>query len=178
MKKLAIIGAMILAAMFVAVGVAPSANAYPDVSCNVTVNAQKVNSGAQLKVTATSQQFSTPRLAARAAADAVDWRAEFNGHVHTAHAATFHTTFNVPTVKAEKVITLHVRAVTADGTTSCVKTLNITVEPGGTTVSPPGGHLPDTGGPRLLLLIGGLALVVAGGVAIRQSRKGHDAHTH
>jgi len=179
MKKLAIIGATILAALCAVVGVAPSANAYPDLSCNVTVNAQKVNSGAQLEVTATSQQFSTPRAHARAAADAVDWRAEFNGKVHTAHAVTFHTTFDVPTVKTEKVLTLHVRAVMPDATTTCEKSLNITVEPGSTTVSPPGGgHLPDTGGPRLLLLVGGLVLVAGGAVAIRQSRKGHDVPTH
>lgn len=181
MKKLAMIGATAIAAVCVVLGVVPAASAYPDLSCNVTVDAQKVNSGAKLEVTATSQQITTPRVAGRAAADAVDWRATFNGAVHTSHAAVLHTSFTVPTVKTEHVFVLHVRAVMADGTTTCEKSLNITVSPGGTHVNPPGG-LPNTGGPRLILLIAGLALVIAGGVAIRQSRKGHDAqhptHSH
>lgn len=178
MKKLAVIGAMAIAAVCVAIGAAPSAYAYPDLSCNVTVDAQKVSSGSKLEVTASSQQTSTPRLSAhRASADAVDWRAEFNGKVHTAHTDVLHTTFDVPTVDAKTVLVLHVRAVMADGTTTCEKSLDITVSPGSTTVSPPGG-LPNTGGPRLILLIGGLALVLGGAVAIRQSRKGHDAHSH
>jgi LPXTG-motif cell wall-anchored protein len=174
MKKLIVIGVLTLAAGFAALGVAPSASAYPETSCNVTVSAQKVDSGSALKVHAESQTVTTDDGHGRVAATTVHWRAEFDGTVKQANADVFNTTFDVPKVTEKTVLVLTVNAVMPDATTTCEKSLNITVLPGGTTVSPPGSHLPNTGGPRMILLIGGLLLVGAGAVTVRQSRRRHE----
>ena len=176
MKKLIVIGVTTLAAMFVALGVAPSAHAYPETSCNVTVNAQKAESGTILKVHATSQQITTDDGLGRAAADSVSWRAEFNGVVREANTDVFDTTFTLPKVSSETSFLLTVQAVMPDASTTCEKSLNITVVPGGTTLVPP-EELPNTGGPRMILLVAGLGLVAMGGVAIRQSRRRHEGVT-
>jgi hypothetical protein len=175
MKKLVVLGLTTLVAMLGLVVLAPAAQAYPDLSCSVDLDAQTVNGGDSFTATGTSQQFSTPRLSGRAAADAVNWEMSFNGDVRTGTGETFTQTFQVPVVAKIKKIPLHAKAVMPGGTPSCEKTVDITILPGGTTVEPPGGGLPNTGGPRLVLLLAGLGLVIAGGVAIRQSRKGHDA---
>lgn len=169
MKKLIVIGATTLAALGVALGVAPSANAYPETSCNVTVDAQKVESGSKLTVDADSTLIVTDNP--RAAVAGTKWRAEFDGNVRTATADHFTTTFPVPKVTAKTVLVLTVQAIMPDATTTCEKTLNITVLPGGTDVVPPDHHLPNTGGPRLALLVAGIGLVLVGGVAIQQARR-------
>lgn len=173
MKKLMVIGLTAFAAVCLSLGYAPSAQAYPELSCNVTVDAQKVDSGSTLKVHAESQQVSTevPRASA---ADSIQWTADFNGVTKTSNADVFDTTFKVPTVTAETVLTLHVKAVHPGASSTCEKSLDITILPGGTVVSPP-GTLPNTGGPRMIFLIAGLGLVAVGGIAIRQSRKAHAA---
>lgn len=175
MKKLIVMGAITLAAMAVALGAAPTASAYPETSCNVTVNAQKVHAGSQLRVTGTSQETtsSSPRLAAAS----VHWRATFNGVTKTANATVFHATFAVPSEKVQTQILLTVRAVQPDAT-DCQKSLNITVLPSGLSVSPPGDHLPNTGGPRLIFLIAGIVLVLGGAGAVWQSRRrSHGGHS-
>lgn len=169
MKKLIVIGATTLAALGVALGVAPSANAYPETSCNVTVDAQKVESGTKLKVEGDSALVVTD--SPRASVAGAQWRAEFNGVVRTATADHFTTTFPVPKVSTKTVLVLTVQAVMPDATTTCEKMLNITVLPSGTDVVPPDHHLPNTGGPRLALLFAGIGLVLAGGVAIQQARR-------
>lgn len=174
MKKLIVIGVMTLAAMFVALGVAPSANAYPETSCNVTVDAQKVESGTKLKVHGESQLVVTDDGLGRAAAPGTTWTATFNGDTVTKTSDEFNTTFAVPEVSTETVLTLTVKAKMTGATDACEKSLNITVRPDGTLVNPPDDQLPNTGGPRMILLIAGLGLVVAGGVAIQQSRKRHE----
>lgn len=170
MKKLIVIGAMTLAAMFVAFGYAPSANAYPQSSCKVSVNAQKVLEGTKLKVTGSAQEVITDDGLGRVAADTTQWVAEFNGETKTQSANNLNVTFDVPEVDAETVLTLRVEAVMPGQTEACAQNLNITVQPGGTDVTPP-GTLPNTGGPRLSLLIGGLVLVGAGSLAVRQARR-------
>jgi hypothetical protein len=172
MKKLIVIGVTTLAAMFAVLGVAPSAYAYPETTCNVDVNAQVVNSGESFTATGTSQQFTTPRASAAAA---VDWEMTFNGEVRTGHAVVFKQKFTAPEVTKKTKLPLTVTAIMADKTTTCTKTVDITILPGNTVIDHP--HLPNTGGPRLMLLFAGFGLVLAGGVAIRQSRKSHDAHT-
>lgn len=170
MKKLIVIGATACAALFLALSVVPSAQAYPEQSCNVTVDTQKANAGATLRVTGTTQEFTTDDGSGRASAAGTKWRAKFNGVVKTGTADVFKTSFKFPSVTTETTFLLKVKAVLSDDTT-CEKTLEITAMPSGTVVSPPGDGLPNTGGPRLILLLAGLALVVAGGMAIRQSRK-------
>lgn len=174
MKKLIVIGLTALATMFVAIGVAPSASAYPELSCNVEVDAQVVDSGDSFTATATSQQVVTDDGLGRSAADAVDWEMTFNGEVRTGTAVTFTQTFTAPEVTTTTKIPLTAKATMPDATTTCEKTVDITVVPGGIDIEPPEEELPNTGGPRLALLFAGLGLVIAGGVAIRQSRKGHD----
>lgn len=176
MKKLIVIGLTALAAMFVAIAVAPSASAYPELSCNVEVDAQVVDSGETFSATGTSQQIVTDDGLGRSAADAVDWEMTFNGEVRTGQAVTFTQSFQAPEVTATTKFPLTATAVLADGETTCTKTVDITVVPGGTTVVPPGEELPNTGGPRMALLFAGLGLVLAGGVAIRQSRKAHEGY--
>lgn len=170
MKKLIVIGVTTLAALFVALGFAPSANAYPQTSCKVTINAQKVFGGTKLEVTAEAMKVITDDGLGRAAATTTTWTAEFNGVTKNVEADTLDVTFDVPEVDAKTVLTLNVQAVVPDVTEACDQSLNITVLPGGTEVSPP-GTLPNTGGPRLSLLFGGLGLVGAGALAIRQSRR-------
>ncbi len=176
MKKLIVIGLTALATCFVAIGVAPSANAYPEVSCNVEVDAQVVDTGATFTATATSQQTTTDDGLGRSGADAPNWTMTFNGDVRAGQTEPFSQEFEAPEVTTTTKFSLVAKAVLADGETTCSKTVDITVVPAGTTVAPPGDNLPNTGGPRLALLLAGLGLVLAGGAAIRQSRKGHDEH--
>jgi LPXTG-motif cell wall-anchored protein len=167
MKKLIVIGATAFAAIFVALGSAPSAYADPETSCSVTVSAQQVLSGSELQVTAESQQTTTN--SPRTAVVGTHWSADFNGVTKSGVANVFKTSFAVPTVTAETTLVLTVHAVMPDATTNCEKSLNITVEPSGLAVNPP-NHLPNTGGPSRWFLIFGAALVLIGGAAVQQGR--------
>lgn len=178
MKKLIVIGATALAAMFVAIGYAPSAQAYPQTSCKVTLNAQKVLSGSKLHVTAEAQTVVTDDGLGRVAAEPNKWTATFNGETRNVTADVLDVTFNVPEVTQKATYQLVVQSIMPGVTAACGQTLDIVVEPGSTSVSPPGGHLPNTGGPHLSLLIGGLGLIGAGGVAIRQSRRTRPLGSH
>jgi LPXTG-motif cell wall-anchored protein len=171
MKKLIVIGVTALAAAFVTLGFAPSAEAYPETTCNVTVDSQVVHSGDTFEATGSSQQFTTPRASAAAP---VSWTITFNDHVRHATGTSFSEKFKAPVVDVETILPLTATALMPDGTTTCTHTVNIKIIPDDISVSPP-GHLPNTGGPRLILLIAGLGLVLAGGFAIRQSRKDHTA---
>lgn len=170
MKKLIVIGATALAAWFLAIGYAPSAHAYPQTSCKVTLNAQKVLSGSKLHVTAEAQKVVTDDGLGKAAAAPNQWHAEFNGETRDVSSEALDVTFDVPEVAETTTYQLVVQTTMPGVSDPCSQTLDIVVEPGSTVVEPPGG-LPNTGGPHLSLLIGGLGLVVAGGVAIRQSRR-------
>lgn len=177
MKKLILIGITTLAALFAVVGLAPAAQAYPETSCNVSVDSQVVRSGGTFTATGESQQFTTPRLSSNqrtSAVEPVSWTMTFNGEVRKGKAVTFVQKFKAPVVKKKTTLPLTASAIMADAKTTCTKTVDITILPGGTTVSPPGENLPNTGGPQLYLLIAGLVLVVAGGLAIRSSRKSHE----
>ena len=170
MKKLIVIGATALATLFVVLGVAPSAHAYPEGSCNLEVSAQTVNSGDSITATAT---YSVVDNAARKSAlSDTTWVMTFNGETRTGSGETFTQTFVAPEVT--EPTTFPLKATGTGDAGSCTRTVNVTVLPTGTTVLPPGDDLPNTGGPRLFLLIAGFALVVAGALAIRQSRKSHD----
>ena len=183
MNKLLAIGATGLIALCALVGLAPSASAYPESTCNVTVDAQTVAGGSKVHVHGTATTTITDDgQGRRSAAPTNTWVVTFNGETRTIHADVLDTTFDVPEVTKTTQFTLHVDATMADATTMCQRTLQITAEPTGT-VSPPGNHphLPDTGGPRLLLLLAGLGLVVAGAVSIRLSRReqqGTGRHVH
>jgi uncharacterized surface anchored protein len=170
MKKLIVIGATALATLFVVLGVAPSAQAYPEGSCNLEVSAQTVNSGETITATAT---YTVVDNAARVSAlSDTEWVMTFNGDTRTGTGETFTQSFEAPEVTEPTTFPLKATGTGDAGT--CTRTVNVTVLPNGQTVPPKGPHMPNTGGPRLILLIVGLGLVAAGAIAIRQSRKSHD----
>jgi hypothetical protein len=174
MKKLIVIGATALATLFVVLGVAPSAFAYPEGVCNLEVSAQVVNSGESVTATCTYSVVDT--AARKAAGSNVSWVVTFNGATHTGTGDTFTTTFKAPEVTAPTTYTL--KSVGTGDAGTCSRSVNITVLPNGTVNPPEPPHMPNTGGPRLILLIAGLVLVLAGAVAIRLSRKSHDLGRH
>lgn len=172
MKKLVLIATALLLATLGMVGFASSASAYPETSCDVSVSAQIVNSGDHFTASGTSQQSTTGNRSARAAAASVTWTITFNGTVRHATGSSFSTTFTAPTVTTRTVFPLTAEAVMPDATTHCQRTVDITVDPLGI-VSPPGCTglcLPNTGGPRLWILVAGIALLLGGAYAVRQSR--------
>lgn len=170
MKKLIVIGLTALVTLFVTIGVAPSASAYPEGVCDLELSAQVVNAGDEITATCS---YSIGETDARiAAASDTTWVMTFNGETRTGTGATFTQTFQAPVV--DEKTTFPLTSVGSNDAGDCSRTVEVTVLPDGTTVLPPGEELPNTGGPRLALLFAGLGLVLAGGVAIRQSRKGHD----
>jgi len=178
MKKLIAIGATGLIALVMLVGLAPAASAYPETTCNVTVDAQTVASQGKVHVHGTADVIVTDDgLGRTAAGSTVHWVATFNGTTHTADENVLDTTFDVPAVTTTTTFPLHVKAVEPDDTT-CERSVNVTVQPSGTVSPPPGDHMPNTGGPRLILLIAGLGLVVAGAVSIRMSRREQRSGRH
>lgn len=170
MKKALLIVATVFAALFATLSFAPSAVAYPETSCNVEVDAQIVESGSDFTVSGTSHQFTTgERRAGRAAADAVTWKVTFNGQVRNVTGESFSVTFRAPIVDKRTVLHLTASAIMPDAAANCTKSVDITVVPDDTDVEGP--DLPNTGGPRLIILLAGLALVGAGAFAVRRGRK-------
>jgi len=179
MKKLIAIGASGFIALFMLVGFAPAASAYPETTCNTTVDAQTVVSEGKLHVHGTVDVVVTDDgLGRKAAGDTVHWTATFNGETRTADENVFDTTFDVPKVTQTTTFVLHVEAVMPDEKTTCQRNLNITVKPSGSVSPPNPPHMPNTGGPRLVLLIAGLGLVIAGAVSIRMSRREQRSGRH
>jgi uncharacterized surface anchored protein len=172
MKKLIVIGATALATLFVVLGVAPSAYAYPEGVCDLEVSAQVVNSGET--ITATCTYSVVDNAARKSALSDTNWVMTFNGETRTGTGETFTQSFVAPEVTEPTTFPLKSTGTGDAGT--CSRTVNITILPNGQTEPPKGPHMPNTGGPRLILLIAGLGLVVAGAIAIRQSRKSHDGH--
>lgn len=172
MKKLIVTGLTALVGVVASVGLAPAAQAYPEAVCTLVVSAQVVNSGDE--ITATCSLETTDTAAPRSAADSdTEWEMTFNGETRTGTGATFTATFEAPEVPERTELTL--LSVGVNGDQTCQRTAMITVLPAGDQVTPPDDDgLPGTGGPRLALLFAGLGLVLAGGAAIRHSRKGHD----
>lgn len=177
MKKLIVTGATALATLFVVLGLAPSASAYPELTCNLTVDVQVLYEGESFTATGNAEEMEvSPR--ASATGDDIAWTMTFDDDTRTGHGAVFTQKFTTPDVDKTTVIPLVAKATNAAGT--CTHTVNITVMPNGTIVTPPKNphHLPNTGGPRLIILILGLGLVGAGAVAIRQSRRRHATGRH
>lgn len=171
MKKLIVIGLTALAGLVSAIGIAPAAHAYPEAVCTLELSAQIVNSGDEF--TATCSITVTDSAARVSAASDTEWLMTFNGETRTGTGSSFTATFVAPAVTERTELTLS--SVGTNGDLTCQRSAMITIVPAGDQVTPPDDDgLPGTGGPRLALLFAGLGLVVAGGVAIRQSRKGHD----
>lgn len=157
------------------VGLAPAAQAYPDVNFNLTVNRQVIYGGETFTATATSNVT-------------CDWTLVWNGQdsdtTRTHTSSLFVTTYTADEVSKVTKIPLqgtceytvptartaaHARS-TARATWH--KTIMITVLPRGSALPPTtGGTLPNTGGPSLWLLVAGLGLTGIGVTAVARSRR-------
>ena len=176
MRKLIVIGATAIVTLLMVFGLAPSASAYPEGVCDLEVSAQVVNSGDT--VTATCHYSVVDTSARKQAGEDIHWVMTFNGQTRTGTGETFTASFKAPEVSKPTSFTLKSTGTGPAGT--CSRSVEITVLPNGQTEPPKGPHLPNTGGPRLILLIAGLGLVIVGAVSIRMSRKeqGTGRHAH
>lgn len=164
MKKMTSLGVLALVALLALLGFSPAAQAYPDVRIDLTVNRQVIYGGETFTATATAN---------------VDcaWNLEWDGRVRESSGTKFVTTFRADEVSDVTKIQLHGTCQYADpsarGAATWERTLVITVLPPSTAVSPPaaGSDLPNTGGPDFIILIGGLALLVAGATAVTVARR-------
>ncbi|MBO9522568.1 MAG: LPXTG cell wall anchor domain-containing protein [Nocardioidaceae bacterium] len=173
MKKVLLAAATVLVALFATLGVAPAASAYPELTCNLTVDSQVVNEGDTFTATGTAAVVEKNARGA-AVGDDIHWVMTFNGETRTGAGAVFTQTFTAPNVTKKTVFPLTAKTSSDAGT--CQRTVDITVLPGGAVVEPPGegpgeGGLPNTGGPRLILLIAGILLLLGGSGAVVVARR-------
>ena len=171
MKKLAVTALLGLLGTLL-VGLAPAAQAYPEVQFSASVNKQVVYGLASVTGTAVANVH-------------CDWQIEWNGSTASAIGVKkFTTAFKAPDVKKVTVIPMRFTCAydaneTVTGTRSAVnaswtRTINVTVLPRATNaVATTGGgtDMPNTGGPSLLFLVGGLALLLAGVAAVAIARR-------
>jgi LPXTG-motif cell wall-anchored protein len=177
MKKLISLCGAALVALLAVAGLAPAAHAYPDVNIDLTVNRQVLYGGETFTATGTSDVTCA-------------WHLTWNGVVRTgtgSNGAPFQTTYTAPAVTKITKIPLHgtctytqptarkaaKAARTAAASATWQRTIMITVLPRGSAVSPPenSGDLPNTGGPKFIVLLGGVALLLAGAGAVVVARR-------
>jgi LPXTG-motif cell wall-anchored protein len=176
-KKLLSLSATVLIGLVVVLGSAPAAQAYPEVVIDLSAKPTTLYGGETFTATATANVT-------------CDWTLEWNGDSRDkAQSDKFVTTYTAPVVTkvteiplhgtcdyllpdgATPVTSRHAARTAAGPLTTWKRTIMITVLPQGSAVSPPGGDLPNTGGPNLWFLVAGLGLVAVGGVAVARSRK-------
>jgi LPXTG-motif cell wall-anchored protein len=173
MKKLAVLCVAALGAALLVLGTAPSASAYPEITCNVTVAPQVLRPGetftatGDIPVAVDSHNQPVPD-------SKVQWTFKWNGDTKERTGKSVHATFTAPKVKKTRDITLTARATSPAG--DCVKNLDVTV----IAASVAGPHqgdsgLPGTGGPAFWVLVAGLVLLLGGGGAVVVSRRRNDA---
>ena len=178
MKKIAIVCSTVLGVALVLLGTAPSASAYPDLTCNVTVDHQQVHPGETF--TATGEASGVDAMNKTLPPSAFHWTFTWNGVTQERTGSTVSVSFKAPHVKRTRTITLTARSSSPAG--DCVRHIDITVGP--TVVSAPGGGhqqghgsssggLPGTGGPEFWILVAGLVLLLGGGGAVAASRRRH-----
>ena len=175
MKKIAIACSTVLGVALLLLGTAPSASAYPELTCNVTVDHQQVHPGERF--TATGEASGVDAANKTLPPSAFTWTFTWNGETQQRTGSTVSVTFKAPHVKRTRTITLTARSSSAAG--DCVRHVDITV--GRTAVSAPGGGhqkahgsgggLPGTGGPAFWILVAGLVLLLGGGGAVAASRR-------
>lgn len=177
-KKVLSLGVAALVGLLAVIGLAPAAQAYPEVVIDLTAHPTVLYGGETFTATATSNVD-------------CDWTLEWNGDSRDKSASQeFVTTYTAPDVTKITKIPLHgtcvytlpdgATPVTGRSATSAAagplvtwkRTIMITVLPRGSAVSPPGEDLPNTGGPNLWILLAGLGLVGIGtAVTLRSRRK-------
>jgi LPXTG-motif cell wall-anchored protein len=178
-KKVLSLGVAALLGLLAVIGLAPAAQAYPEVVIDLSAHPTVLYGGETFTATATSNVD-------------CDWTLEWNGDSRDKNASQqFVTTYTAPDVTKITKIPLHGTCVYTlpDGATPVTgrqvarsaagplvtwkRTIMITVLPRGSAVSPPGGggHLPNTGGPQLWILLLGIGLAGAGAVVTVRSRR-------
>lgn len=141
-------------------GLAPGANAYPEPEFDVTIDHQVIVGGNSFTVIATSNVH-------------CEWTAEWSGtpeqpgYVLTGSGTTSSMTFHTEQVAEIRDTDVVVTCTYAGGTFS--RTLSVRVLPVGSDAG--AGILPDTGGPDVMFLGIGLALLVVGGTAVVLARR-------
>ena len=165
MKKLAILCVTALGAALLVLGTSPSASAYPDLTCNVTVDRQVLHPGQTVTATGVITGADTNRP--------VTWSFRWNGVTKDRTGATAHASFKAPKVAHSRVIRL-----AAEGTASlngvprtCVHHIDIRVVAVQVSAPSGGSGLPNTGGPAFWILVAALVLLAAGGGTVVASRR-------
>lgn len=177
MKRVLLMAAALFAASLTLVGFAPSASAYPEQTCDVVVSGQVVVSGDDFTASASAEAGTTEADPRAAAEGEYTWVMTFNDETRSGTGAVFTQTFTAPEVTEATRFPLTARVVMPDAATTCERSVDITVNPGDSVITPPGGgggELPNTGGPRAIFLYAGLVMVAGGAVAVRQSRRSAD----
>ena len=168
MKKLAVLCITALGAALLVFGTAPAASAYPELTCNLTVDHQVINPGDTFTATGTAAGLDAN---GQVIPDSdIHWTFRWNGVTKHRTGAVAKATFTAPQVKKTRKITLTGRTTSPVG--SCQRHIVITV--GGAQVAGPGGDddgLPNTGGPAFWLLVAAVALVLVGGGTVLRSRR-------
>lgn len=167
MKKIAILCIAGLSAVLLVLGTAPSASAYPEIKCDVTVDHPTVKPGQTF--TATGKAKAVDKNNKAVPPSELKWTFRWNGVTKNRVGELVHASFTAPEVTKTKKITLTGRVDTPVG--PCVHHIVITVI--GPAVAGPGGGLPGTGGPAFWLLVAGLVLLLGGGGAVAAARKRH-----
>jgi LPXTG-motif cell wall-anchored protein len=169
-KKVVVLCLAALGAALLMVGTAPAASAYPEQTCDVTVDRQVLDPGDSFTVTgkAAGVDASNQTLPS----SAFSWAFSWNGVTKHRTGAVASATFTAPHVTTTRKIRLTARSTSPLG--ECVRHLDITVV--AASVAGPtggGGLLPSTGGPAFWLLVAAVALLlVGGGTVIRTRRRG------
>lgn len=176
MKKFASLCGAALIALIAAVGLAPAAHAYPDVSIDLSVDRSVLYGGESFTATGSSDVTCA-------------WRLSWNGVVKTGagtDGSPYVTSYQAPAVTKITKIPLHgtctytvptarhTAARAAAASAVWTRTIEITVLPVGSAVSPPsngGADLPNTGGPSWVPLVLGLVFLATGAASVFVARR-------
>jgi len=169
MKKLSALAVLAIAALLAMLGLSAPAQAYPELRIDLTASPTVLYGGQSFTASATSDV-------------SCSWTLSWNGSARRGHSNTgtpFTPSYTAPKVTRITKIPLRGTCVydaaatpTARAGATVKRTVMITVLPRSTAVSPPSGSdLPSTGGPNLLFLLGGVALLVSGATAVTVARR-------
>jgi LPXTG-motif cell wall-anchored protein len=174
MKRFAVLCVAVLVALLATIGLAPAAQAYPDVTIDLTAKPQVLYGGETFTATGTSN---------------VDcaWTMEWDGVVRTGAGSSgspFSTIYTADDVTKITKIPLHGTCAYTDPSARAAarasaaaatwkRTIIITVLPRGNAAPPTDNStdLPNTGGPSFAFLLGGLALLLVGATAVTVARR-------
>ena len=171
MKKIAALCIAALGAALLVVGTAPSASAYPELTCDVEVDRQVLSPGDSFTVTGDARVIDENTEST----DDITWTFTWNGVTKKRTGGMVKASFKAPEVSSTRTIRLTARADTPLG--PCVHNFDIDVVVA--SVAGPGpdgddGLLPNTGGPAFWLLVAALLMLLGGGFMVVRKRSGSD----